>query len=83
MVKGPVTEYQWEAYSPETGKVVQRGIIRTDYEKVWKSAEEIRDYISQTPDAKGKLRPLTPMMRGLEVRIMEREISPWVQVIGE
>jgi hypothetical protein len=82
-MKKPVTEYQWEAFDPDTGKVVKRGIKRTSFTKVATAAIDMQNYIAGLPDDKGHTRPLTPLMKGLEVRIMERTITPWVEVGSE
>ncbi len=71
-------QYRWEAYNPDSGAVAKRGPIRDDYSKVKKYADEI---IAALPNAGKDVDGwhLAPYWEGLQVRIVARTITPWVE----
>ena len=76
MKSKPTVEYQWEAFDPDTGQVVKRGVVRTDRQRVLETAAEIQSDITGIDDVNRK-RHLAPYWVGLKVRIRTRTIEAW------
>ena len=75
----PATQYQWEAFDPDDGSVVKRGIVRSDRTKVIKSALDIQSEIENI-DNPAQKRHLAPYWRGLKIRVLTRTIPPWTEM---
>lgn len=78
-MKKPTVEYRWEAFGPDDGKVVKRGLVRSDRDKVVKAALDIRSEIENIDNPAAK-RHLAPYWRGLKVRVLTRTVPPWTEM---